>query len=159
MLFIVPNVGLELLLEDEWSIGATWMYAWWDNDKKHRFWHIYSGTLEFRKWLNPSKYKLNQTGNHVGLFFIGGTYDFEWGKKGYMSDLTYGLGLSYGYSLKLNKRLNLDFVVGLGYLEGIYKKYEPLDNRYCLLKTKRMHYWGPIKAEVSLVWRFGNLIF
>lgn len=156
---LTPNIGLELFLDQQWSLSANWMYAWWSNSNKHRFWRIYGGELEMRKWLDPDKYNQHQTGNHIGLFFIGGTYDFEWGNKGYLSDLAYGVGASYGYSLKLNNRLNLDFVVGFGYLGGIYDEYKVIDDTYCLLKKKRLHYWGPLKAEISLVWKFGNLIF
>lgn len=65
-------------------------------------------------------------------------------------------GVSYGYSLPLTSRLNMDFTLGLGYLGGIYKEYLPIDDHYVWQKTRRMNWFGPTKAEISLVWLIGR---
>ena len=38
-----------------------------------------------------------------------------------------GGGITGGYQLRLNKALNLDFNLGLGYLNADYEKYEVID--------------------------------
>ena len=50
----------------------------------------------------------------------------------------------------------MDFTVGIGYLGGEYKEYLPIDNCYVWQATKHRHWFGPTKAEVSLVWLLGR---
>lgn len=84
------------------------------------------------------------------------TYDFEWEGKGYLGDRwSYAGGVEYGYSLPVARRLNIDFTLGVGYLGGEYKKYVPRDGHYVWKATKDRHWFGPTKAEVSLVWLLG----
>ena len=70
--------------------------------------------------------------------------------------MNYGAGLEYGYSLPVARRLNLDFVVGLGYWGGTYYEYLPLDDCYVWQRTKQRHWVGPTKVELSLVWLLGS---
>ena len=76
----------------------------------------------------------------------------------YLSVLTGG-GLEYGYSVPIGRTLNLDFGIGAGYLGGEYKVYEPIDNHYVWKETRQRHWFGPTKAEISLVWLIGNKAF
>ena len=50
------------------------------------------------------------------------------------------------------KAIALDFGLAVGYLGGEYKKYEPIDDHYVWTGNKQRNYFGPIKAEVTLVW-------
>ena len=85
------------------------------------------------------------------------TYDFEWGGTGYLGEKwSYAAGIAVGYSKNIAKNLNLDFTLGVGYLTGEYKEYEPIDNCYVWQATKNRHWVGPTKAEVSLVWLLGR---
>ena len=96
-------------------------------------------------------------GHHLGFYAQIVTYDFEWGGRGYLGDKwSYGAGISYGYSHPMAKRLNLDFTIGIGYLGGEYKEYLPIDNHYVWQVTKQRHWFGPTKAEISLVWLIGR---
>ena len=52
--------------------------------------------------------------------------------------------------------LNIDFSIGLGYMGGEYKEYLPQDGHYVWQSTKRRHWIGPTKAEISLVWLIGR---
>ena len=69
---------------------------------------------------------------------------------------TYGAGLSYGYSLSLSNRLNIDFSIGIGYLWGKYKKYHPADGCYVWDSTNSRKWFGPTNAEISLVYVIGG---
>lgn len=154
---LVPNVGVEVALGKKWSVSVGWMYAWWSNQGKNNFWRIYGGDVEVRRWLGRKADEKPLQGHHVGVYGQLLTYDFELGGRGYLGDKwSYGAGLSYGYSLPIGKRLNMDFTLGLGYLGGEYKEYLPIEGHYVWQVTKRLHWWGPTKAEVSLVWLLGK---
>lgn len=153
---LVPNVGAEFYLGRGWSLGGSWMYAWWNSDRRHRYWRTYGGELNLRKYFGRRASEKPLTGHHLGLYGQMVTYDFETGGTGYQSKLSYGGGIEYGYSLPVGRRLNLDFSVGVGYLGGEYKKYDPEDGHYVWKETRRRHWFGPTKAEVSLIWLIGR---
>lgn len=153
----VPNLGIAFNLGKNISLGATGWLAWWDNDAKHRFWRTYGAEVEASKYLGKRAAQQTFSGHHVGLYGQALVYDFAWGGRGYQSDTwSYGGGLSYGYSLPIAEQLNLDFTIGIGYLGGQYKEYTPQDDHYVWDKTKMRHWFGPTKAEVSLIWILGN---
>lgn len=154
---LVPNGGLEIYLGKNWSIDAYWMYAWWKSDRVHNYWRTYGGDVELRKWLGSAARRKPLTGHHIGAYEQIVTYDFELGGRGYLADRwSYAAGVSYGYSLPVAKRLNIDFSMGLGYMGGEYKEYLPQDGHYVWQSTKRRHWIGPTKAEISLVWLIGR---
>lgn len=154
---LVPNGGLEIYLGKNWSIDAYWMYAWWKSDRVHNYWRTYGGDVELRKWLGSAARRKPLTGHHIGAYAQIVTYDFELGGRGYLADRwSYAAGVSYGYSLPVAKRLNIDFSMGLGYMGGEYKEYLPQDGHYVWQSTKRRHWIGPTKAEISLVWLIGR---
>ena len=153
---LVPNVGLEFYLGQGWSISGNWMYAWWKNDTRHRYWRIYGGELDIRKYFGRKAAEKPLQGHHLGVYAQGLTFDFETGGKGYLSNFSYGFGLEYGYSLPVAKRLNIDFGLCIGYGGGKYKVYEPEDDCYVYKETKQRHWFGPTRAEISLIWLLGN---
>ena len=123
------------------------------------------GDLAVRYWLGKKANEKPLTGHHIGIYGQAFTYDFEWGGKGYMGgepggtlwDKTnYAAGVEYGYSLPVANRLNIDFTLGVGYWGGKYYEYIPLDGHYVWQATKKRHWFGPTKAEISLVWLLGK---
>ena len=159
-LILIPNIGVEVYAGKQWSVAANWMYAWWSNRSKDNFWRIYGGDMEVRRWFGRKADEKPLQGHHIGVYGQLFTYDFELGGRGYLGDKwSYAFGLSYGYSLPLAKRLNLDFNLGLGYWGGKYKEYLPIEGHYVWQSTKQRHWWGPTKAEVSLVWLLGKSNF
>ncbi len=164
-LFLVPNIGMEFYLGGQWSVGANWKYAWWNIDSKAYFWRIYGGDVYVRRYFGSKAKEKPLLGHHIGIYAQAVTYDFELGGKGIMGGvpsgnmfdkLNYGVGVEYGYSLPIAKRLNMDFSIGFGYLGGQYQEYKPVDDCYVWQATKHRHYWGPTKAEISLVWLLGR---
>ena len=131
------------------------MYAWWKSDRAHNYWRNYGGELDVRKYFGNRAAAKPLTGHHLGLYLQGLTYDFELGGTGYLSYLSYGVGIEYGYSLPIARRLNLDFGIGVGYLGGEYKVYDPIEGCYVWRETRQRHWFGPTKAEISLVWLIG----
>lgn len=141
------------------------MYSWWKNDRRHRYWRIYGGEINARKFFGAKAAEKPLTGHHVGIYAGAVTFDFEWGGKGYLGGKPHGTlfdrclcyaGIEYGYSLPVSKRLNIDFSIGFGYLGGKYYKYEPFYNDYIETGEYNLSFFGPTKAEISLVWLIGR---
>ncbi len=162
---LVPNIGLEFYLGRKISLAANWMYAWWNSRPAHWFWRIYGGDLSVRKWFGRRAEAKPLTGHHIGLYGQILTYDFEMGGRGQIGGkpggtlfdkCNCGAGIEYGYALPIARRLNLDFVVGVGYLGGKYYEYLPIDGCNVWQQTKNRRYFGPSKAEISLVWLLGR---
>lgn len=163
--FALPNIGAELYLGKNISVVANWMYGWWDINRRHYYWRAYGGDLGLRWWFGKKAHDKPLTGNHIGVYAGAVTYDFEFGGTGYMGGVPHGTlwdrcnfvgGVEYGYSLPIAHRLNLDFTIGFGYLGGKYIKYEPKGNIYMWKSTRHIKWFGPTKAEVSLVWLIGH---
>lgn len=161
----VPNIGVEFYLGKNWSAVGNWMYGWWNKNSSHHYWRIYGGDIAIRKWFGKKAEEKPLTGHHLGLYGQAFTYDFEWGGKGYMGGkpggtlwekTNYAAGVEYGYSLPIAYRLNIDFTLGVGYWGGRYYKYEPMDGHYIWQTTKNRRWFGPTKAETSLVWLLGR---
>lgn len=153
---LVPNLSLEASIGSGWTLGAGGMLAWWSKDAKHRYWRIYGGGLEIRKYFGTLSKSKPLQGHHLGIYGDFLTYDFEFGAKGYQSKATYAAGIKYGYSYPIANRLNLDFALGIGYLHSNYKTYVPRDGCYVYQETKKRKWLGPTQAEISLVWLLGK---
>ena len=160
----VPNIGAEFYLGKNWSIGANWMYAWWSKDSSHRYWRIYGGDLNVRKWFGSKANAKPLTGHHLGILAQAQTWDFEFGNKGWMGGkpgknifarANYGASIEYGFSLPVAERLNIDFSIAAGYIGGKYVTYDVQGPSYVWTATKQFNWFGPTKAEISLVWQIG----
>lgn len=162
---LVPSIGAEFYIGGNWSVVGNWMYGWWKTDRHHWYWRAYGGDLAVRYWFGSAAQAKPLTGHHIGVYGQVLTYDFETGGKGQIAGRPGGSlwdkchaggGIEYGYSLPIRRRLNLDFTIGVGYIGGEYWEYKPVDDCYVWQATKRRHWWGPTKAEVSLVWLIGR---
>ncbi|MDE7345222.1 MAG: DUF3575 domain-containing protein [Muribaculaceae bacterium] len=161
---LIPNIGAEFYVGKNISLTADWMYGWWDRDRTHYYWRAYGGNIGARWWFGPQADEKPLTGHHLGIFAGAVTYDFELGKGGIMGGIPRGTlwdrcnfisGIEYGYSLPVARRLNIDFSLAFGYMGGKYIKYEPKYGFYIWQSTHRLHWFGPTKAEISLVWLIG----
>ncbi len=153
----IPTLGAEFYLGRNISIGGQWSYAWWHRNARHRYWRFYGGDIGARWWFGSGAHIKPLTGHHLGIYAQIFTYDFEFGGKGQMSHkFNYGGGVEYGFSLPVARRLNIDFTIGIGYIGGEYYKYVPVDGHYVWQSTHRRNWFGPTKAEISLVWLIGR---
>ena len=156
---LTPTIGVDFHLGRNWTLGANWSYAWWHKDSWSYYHRVYGGDINLRKYFGASARRRPLSGHHIGVYAQALTYDFEYGSTGYLSELSYGGGLEYGYSLPVSRTLNIDFSIGCGYLGGEYKVYDPIDDHYVWRETRQRHWYGPTKAEISLVWNIGNKVF
>lgn len=157
---LLPDLALEFSLGNRWSIEIGGQWSWWSSPTDHEYcWRIQSAGLELRKWLGK-KDRTPLTGHYLGLYGMAGTYDVRFNNKtGYLSDMSYSFGLSYGYALPIGRSWNLEFGLAVGYLGGEYQTYGVYNERYEIfpkIADKKMNYFGPTKAKVSLVWLIGS---
>ena len=161
----LPSVGAEFYLGKNFSIVGNWTYGWWDTDRRHRYWRAYGGDVALRWWFGSKAEAKPLTGHHVGVYGGVFTYDFEFGGRGYMGGkprhslwdkFLVNCGVEYGYSLPISRRLNIDFTIGIGYISGQYYEYTPQDGHYVWQSTHNLNWFGPTKAEISLVWLIGH---
>lgn len=157
---LAPNIGADFYLGNHYSLGFNYKYAWLKDDSRHIYWRDYGGDLNIKYWFGKLAEEKPFQGHHVGLYAQAFTYDFEFGGKGVLGGLPGGtllddysiiLAADYGYSLPLTEKLNLDFCIGAGYMSGIFREYHPEDGCYVWDATKKQHYFGITKLEISLV--------
>lgn len=162
---LIPNIGVEIPIGRHFSVGGNWMYAWWKNHARNRHWRIYGGDISARYWFGGGARELN--GHHIGLYGTVLLYQVAFGGKGYISGIPgenmtggkpwIGGGVEYGYSLNVHPRLNIDFSIGVGYTSGEQRDYRMVKDCYVWQSSSRKHWFGPTKAEISLVWKIGRL--
>ena len=165
---LLPNLSAEVYLGKNWSLVAEGNWSWWTFDKpvqNNWFHRIQAGGVELRYWVK-SPYPLN--GHAIGVYSMLGNYDVRMFTKnedtpGYVSPKSWSAGLSYGYSMPIANRFNLEFGVAFGYVGGTYYKYD-----YCMRHEQwekgthdheqvyKSNYFGPTRVGVSLVWLLGT---
>ena len=143
---LTPDLGLEWRICPSWGIavnGSWTSWSWSDKDRRYALWevapevHYYMG--EKKAW-------------YLGAMFKAGQFNYKLSETGKQGDLMGG-GITAGYQLRLNKALNLDFNLGLGYLNADYEKYEVIDGVRVCRGNETKDWWGPINAGVTLVWK------
>lgn len=149
---LIPNIGVELYLGRLWTVGVDWFYTSLSSESCNRCWKGYGGYFTLRRYLGQVF-----TGHYVGVYASGLTYDVEFGGRGYQADhFGFGGGVEYGYSKPISRNLILDFTLGVGFQDGEYKTYDPMDGHYVWQSTRKRHWLGPTKAEISLKWMIGK---
>lgn len=159
------NYSIEVPIGDRFSALWYHQFPWWtwgqaDNQYCIRFLSIGG---EGRWWFKPmprpqmgkSVQRDRLMGHFVGVYAESGKWDFEWGRDICHQGEHWSVGLSYGYSMPLGRRLNMEFSLSLGYASIPYRGYTPSENYEILwrdlAKQGRWHYFGPTKVQVSLV--------
>jgi len=158
-LALCPNVGLELQTDLGLAFQLDYVGAWWNSQKNNRYFSNYGLQTELRYYFASPKMDFPYTGHHAGVYFLMATYDFEFGGTGYQCkdlDKSIGFGISYGYSKPISRRLSLDFTLGIGYFTSKYTVYEPSTSWYRATGYKKLTWFGPTKAEVTLVWNLNK---
>lgn len=152
------NVGLEIPVNNSWSVDLGWTFPWYLSKEWDWCYQLLWGDVEVRRWLGERTSDNRLMGHFVGLYAGGGLYDFQWrSTDGYQGEFFIAAGISYGYSMKLNNNWNLEFEIGLGYLQSDYRHYFHITDAQgeeILIRDNvsgRFGYWGPTKAKVSLV--------
>ena len=147
---LMPNLELEWMFKKNWSAALEWQVAWYAKTTPHKVYRIGTVIPEVRYWLLE---RSRWHGLYVGAFVGGGEFDLSNGKKGHEGEVYFG-GFSAGYMWPIGKYLSLDASVGLGYMRIHDKEYLPFDGHFLYQRTRNINYFGPLRAKLSLVWRF-----
>lgn len=155
---LLPNLAVEIPLGKKWSIQIESDWSWWNaNDERRWFHRIQVAGIEIRKWFGRTS-QAPLTGYYMGIYGMGGAYDFKFSTTGYLSNWSHSAGVSYGYSLSVSKNLNMEFGVSIGYLKGKYHDYiyDKKFDDYDWQQTRERNYFGPTKAGITIAWLIGN---
>ncbi len=149
------NFSIEApLYKNKLSILYYHQFPWWtwgrgDNEYCIRFLSIGG---EVRYWIKPPE-RFN--GHFLGLYCESGKYDFENRRNICYQGEFSTAGISYGYAKQIARNLNLEFSLSIGYASIAYRGYTPSEDYEILWREPddvgRWHYFGPTKAQVSLV--------
>ena len=143
---LTPDLGLEWRICPSWGIavnGSWTSWSWSDKDRRYALWEV---APEVRYYMGEKK------DWYLGAMFKAGQFNYKLSETGKQGDLMGG-GITAGYRLRLNKALDLDFNLGLGYLNADYEKYEVIDGVRVRHGNETKDWWGPINAGVTLVWK------
>ena len=143
---LTPDLGLEWRICPSWGIavnGSWTSWSWSDKDRRYALWEV---APEMRYYMGEKK------AWYLGAMFKAGQFNYKLSETGKQGDLMGG-GITAGYQLRLNKALDLDFNLGLGYLNADYEKYEVIDGVRVRRGNETKDWWGPINAGVTLVWK------
>lgn len=162
---LIPNIGAEIAIPDNWSVSIEGEGAWWSGTSHHRSWRFVGLELTGRRYFPRHGRPL--TGHHAGIYFQICSYDFKFGEKGYIGGSeskkifnhpTLGVGLEYGYTFAVTKWLSFDASIGLGWSHGRTVEYKTYDGHDVWLRTVRRNWYGPTRAAFSIIYRIGYRI-
>ena len=156
---LVPalNFGVEVPIGNHWSIGADYYFPWiWPKKDNKDCFEFLAWGLEGRYWFGRNRNLLTRLQGHsVAVYGYGGYYDFERNYNGYQGEYA-NVGLDYTYAMAVGKKkgIHFEFSLGIGYIYSVARKYAVIDPFGPLISeklTRKIHYFGPTKLNVSLV--------
>ena len=142
---LTPDLGLEWRICPSCGIavnGSWTSWTWSDKARRYALWEV---APEIRYYMGEKK------AWYLGAMFKAGQFNYKFSEAGKQGDLMGG-GITAGYQLRLNKALDLDFNLGLGYLNADFEKYEVIDGVRVRCGNETKNWCGPINAGVTLVW-------
>lgn len=142
---LTPDLGVEWRISKDWSILVNGSWTSWSWDDKNRRYALWEVSPEVRYYIGKEKR------GYVGAMYKIGSFNYKFSETGKQGDLMGG-GVTGGYILRLNKALNLDFSLGVGYLHADYEKYTVIDGVRVRCGKETKNWWGATSAGVTLVW-------
>lgn len=156
LLMPATNIGAEYAINNNWTVDANYYFPWFWPQKKNK------DCFELLGWSVGGRYYFGKQrtvydhfkGHSLGLYFIGGYFDFERNYNGTQGQFI-GPGMEYKYSMPVGrkKRVNLDFAIAVGYIYSWGTPYTvPYENGplYPEDYSVRYHYFGPTRIAVGL---------
>ena len=156
---LVPalNVGVEVPIGTNWSVGADYYFPWvWPKADNKNCFEFLGWGIEGRYWFGRNRTVFDRLQGHsVGVYGYMGYYDFERNYHGHQGEFM-NVGIDYTYAMAVGKKkaIHLEFSLGVGYIYSQARKYSVIPDHGVLISdkyTKHVRYFGPTKANVSLV--------
>lgn len=155
---LVPalNVGMEIPLGNLWSVSTDYYYPWfWPNQRNRNCFEFLGLSLEGRYWFGRDRQPQQRLRGHsLGFYLAAGYYDFEKDYRGMQGEFV-SPGLDYTYSVAVGKkkRVNLQFMIGIGYILSAGKTYNVYGDYGALYPDEGTVVWnyiGPTKAAIAI---------
>ncbi len=159
---LTVNAGAEVRLMPKWTLDLSGNFnAWTVNGRRWRHWLVQP---EIRYWFCQE-----WQGHFVAAHTLGGQYnignmDFPnfnllGNKLGDFKHHRYegwyvGVGIAYGYSWILSRHWNIEAEIGVGWVYSRATAYPCTECGTPEYDKRPVHYVGPTKAAVSLVYTF-----
>lgn len=156
-LALAPNIEVEIPFgrNKRWSVMAEYLNPWWRLDKLNYAYEIQEAGVELRRWLTPrcNGSRPWLSGSFLGVYMASAKYDLEYNGVGDQGEI-WSVGATWGYSWPVSRRLNLEFSLSAGYVNGERRHYNAeFESSHLIYKyTKKINYFGPTKLKFSLVW-------
>lgn len=156
---LVPalNVGIEVPVGYNWSIGADYYYPWWLAKSNMYCSEMLGWFIDTKYWFGHDRGEKDKlTGHALGAYAGFGYYDYQWERSGNQGEYI-DIGVDYTYSIPLAKdRLRMEFNIGLGWVHTVARHYTPTDDYADLIKDpgirhRKYNFVGPTRASISLV--------
>ena len=165
------NFALEIPFNERYSILYEHHCPWWlSKDNKYCLQFLSFGG-EARWWFRPRPREATPNlkrrdalmGHFIGAYGWTGKSDIQWERDFGCYQFEFcSAGLTYGFAFPVSKYLNLEFSISAGYAQIPYQHYIPTEDWQILIRDKNkagtLHYFGPTKAEISLVIPFRKQI-
>lgn len=169
-LLSIPYAGLEIQIARKLSLDLSGWYSRWNIFYPNEQTRIYGGAPELRWWVGNGK-TMNK-GHFVGLHGMAAWYTLEWrdeegNKVIYQNGKddrfdagsttpAWSCGVTYGYSLPLDKkgRLGFEFFIGLGYSSYQQKRIYSIPDGGSYFRHEVKSQIGITKVGVNLAYRF-----
>lgn len=154
---LVPalNVGLEVPIGTNWSVGTESYYPWiWPAPENRNCFELLAWNIEGRYWFGRERTIANRLQGHaVGIYAGGGYYDVQHNFEGHQGEFA-DVGIDYTYALPVAKgKLHMEFSLGVGYIYSVARPYKVVEKGGDLLWNKqlqRIHYFGPTRLNIAL---------
>jgi len=156
---LVPalNVGVEVPIGTHWSVGADYYFPWiWPKRDNKNCFELLAWGVEGRYWFGRNRTVFDRLQGHsVGVYGYMGYYDFERNLHGHQGEFM-NVGVDYTYAMAVGKKkqVHFEFSLGFGYIYQQARKYTVIEAQGPLISdkiTKKVGFFGPTKANVSLV--------
>ena len=156
---LVPalNVGVEVPVGYNWSVGADYYFPWWLARSNRYCAEMLGWFVDTKYWFGKDRGEEDKlTGHALGAYAGFGYYDYQWEKSGNQGEYI-DIGVDYTYAIPLAKdRLRMEFNIGLGWIHTVARHYTPTDDYTDLIKDpgirhRKYNFFGPTRASVSLV--------
>ncbi|MDO4789432.1 MAG: DUF3575 domain-containing protein [Porphyromonas sp.] len=151
---LIANIGFEIELGEKWSLDLPVWYSPYDYTPTRKI-RLLATQPELRFWLKNAG-----EGNFFGLHSHIVGFNVAINDNGRYQDpnrALWGLGLSYGYAMHLDKkkRWSLEFNIGAGFAKYDYDVYRNWINGP-KFKSGNNLYWGITRAGISFSYKFYN---
>ena len=156
---LVPalNIGVEVPIGTHWSVAADYYYPWvWPKRDNKDCFELLAWGIEGRYWFGRNRTLFDRLQGHsIGLYGYMGYYDFERNYHGHQGEFV-NVGIDYTYAMAVGKKktVHFEFSLGVGFIYSQARKYtviEPYAPLFSDKITKKIGFFGPTKANISLV--------